>query len=566
MKTFITLYILILTISINSQDISSTNTKFEKWQQPGYYRGYNVLYESPKTLQDFIDFKNYGGNLFQIGTKGFMGEDAPYAVQQAHIDGTDMLVNYCRQAGIHYVIAVRSGPGAYDTYLESSGQSGESRIWNSNNTSEQAQYANMLKMIVQRYSADSLFAGLTIMVEPRPKVRQIPANTSALYKRFLETVFNIHMDRVYNFFISQVRTVDSKLPLIVENFAYSTPELFPPYDVNDPYVVYSYHNYQPKEYTNAQAPFTVNYPGYYWNLTTLSQQTYNAEFIRGTILSKVRSYQLSSGRPIFMGEFGMFLPQNGGQNYINDVLSACKDYGWHVSLWDWRRRSGQNWDIEIFQGDNHAHWNAVLSNFHAPPVPGAISPVSGSNITTSNPVFRWDSLTSFTSYDFMLRDSSSNPVLVVKDINLARLTYTGTPLRPGMRYNWQIRSKNPGGKTENWSEWSSVYYFTAGSLTGINNNEIPGEFKLSQNYPNPFNPSSVISYEISKASFVRLKVYDLLGREVSSLVNEQKSPGKYSVTFSATALSSGIYFYRLDAVNSDGSVSFTDIKRMMLIK
>ena len=132
-----------------------------------YFRGYNI--ENEHVYQDYVDFKNYGGNLFHIGIRGFLAEDAPYATVQSSINSTDAIVNHCRQAGIYYVIAVRSGPGAYDTYLESSGQTGESRIWNTGNTTEQTLYANMLKSIVERYKNDSLFVGINLVVEPRPK-------------------------------------------------------------------------------------------------------------------------------------------------------------------------------------------------------------------------------------------------------------------------------------------------------------------------------------------------------------------------------------------------------------
>jgi hypothetical protein len=239
----------------------SDNSKYDKWLRASFFRGYNVLYETPKTLQDFKDFKNYGGNLFQIGTRGFNAEDPPYQTIPENIAGTDLLVNYCRQAGVHYVIAVRSGPGAYDTYLESSGQTGESRIWNTGNTAEQSLYSDMLALIADRYRGDSLFVGLNLVVEPRPKVKLIPANTSELYKYFLETVYNIHMDNVYANFVEKVREKDTALPIIIENFAYSTPELFPSYVINDPYIIYSAHNYMPKEYTNDTIPGSLVYPG-----------------------------------------------------------------------------------------------------------------------------------------------------------------------------------------------------------------------------------------------------------------------------------------------------------------
>ena len=87
---------------------------------------------------------------------------------------------------------------------------------------------------------------------------------------------------------------------------------------------------------------------------------------------------------------------------------------------------------------------------------------------------------------------------------------------------------------------------------------------FSQNYPNPFNPVTNLEFGISDLGFVSLKVYDLLGKEVMTLVNEKLSPGTYEVEFSATGggsgLTSGVYFYRITAGE------FTDTKRMMLLK
>ncbi|HEY3251270.1 MAG TPA: T9SS type A sorting domain-containing protein [Ignavibacteria bacterium] len=95
---------------------------------------------------------------------------------------------------------------------------------------------------------------------------------------------------------------------------------------------------------------------------------------------------------------------------------------------------------------------------------------------------------------------------------------------------------------------------------GNNNNQIPDEYMLMQNYPNPFNPSTVISFQLPKAGNVKLVVYDLLGREVKTLVNEFKSQGTYEVEFNAADYASGVYFYRLE------SGTFTDTKKMLLVK
>jgi len=91
-------------------------------------------------------------------------------------------------------------------------------------------------------------------------------------------------------------------------------------------------------------------------------------------------------------------------------------------------------------------------------------------------------------------------------------------------------------------------------------NLIPETFSLSQNYPNPFNPSTSISYQLPTNGLVTLKVFDLLGREVRILINQEKPAGTYSVDFSAADLPSGVYFYKLTAG------SFTSTKKMMLMK
>ncbi len=88
----------------------------------------------------------------------------------------------------------------------------------------------------------------------------------------------------------------------------------------------------------------------------------------------------------------------------------------------------------------------------------------------------------------------------------------------------------------------------------------PTEYKLEQNFPNPFNPTTNIRYSIIKASKVTLKIYDILGREVKTLVNTEQAPGQYTVMFDAQNLSSGVYFYQLNAG------SFTATKKLMLLK
>ncbi len=99
------------------------------------------------------------------------------------------------------------------------------------------------------------------------------------------------------------------------------------------------------------------------------------------------------------------------------------------------------------------------------------------------------------------------------------------------------------------------------NLTGVKKKgTLPEQFSLFQNYPNPFNPTTMISYQLPMNNHVTLKVYDALGREVATLVNELKDAGNYSVKFDASKLSSGMYFYILNAGN------FSSVKKMILMK
>lgn len=101
-----------------------------------------------------------------------------------------------------------------------------------------------------------------------------------------------------------------------------------------------------------------------------------------------------------------------------------------------------------------------------------------------------------------------------------------------------------------------------GMVTGVpeSNSGLPMSFKLLQNYPDPFNPTTAISYRLAAVSHVTLRVYDVLGRDVAELVDERQNPGSYTVTFDASKLPSGVYFYRLNAGN------YTATKKMVLTK
>lgn len=123
------------------------------------------------------------------------------------------------------------------------------------------------------------------------------------------------------------------------------------------------------------------------------------------------------------------------------------------------------------------------------------------------------------------------------------------------KYNWL-------GVANESSAYQALLWFGIPILTDVEQvgNNIPKEFSISQNYPNPFNPSTTINFSLPKASNVVIKVFDVLGREVATLLNGEKAAGNYEVNFDASKLSSGLYVYTINAG------SFTSTKKMMLMK
>jgi hypothetical protein len=120
---------------------------------------------------------------------------------------------------------------------------------------------------------------------------------------------------------------------------------------------------------------------------------------------------------------------------------------------------------------------------------------------------------------------------------------------------------NTGSSHPNDGFDATVYTLDFSGITDVENaDQLPQNYALDQNYPNPFNPATTITYAVPQNSFISLRVVDILGNEVQTLVNETKSAGTYTVSFDATSVPSGVYFYTLEAGN------FVSSKKMLLIK
>jgi photosystem II stability/assembly factor-like uncharacterized protein len=253
--------------------------------------------------------------------------------------------------------------------------------------------------------------------------------------------------------------------------------------------------------------------------------------------------------------------------------------------------SGQSWD-DLSVSDTSAHFNRVLISTFYPNFDRVWAVADNGIIYASTDYgFSWFTQNSGTNnnlYDLSFRNSDegivageNGTVIYTTD---GGSTWLEDPYLGGLTTKHIISIaavdsntasaiivSSLGGESA-LAETTFILTVSSDSIVGIGveHNSLPATFKIFQNYPNPFNPSTKIKYQIPKLSFVTLKIYDVLGGEIATLVNEEKPIGSYEVEFSAISgsasggdawnLTSGIYFYRLQAGN------FIQTKKMVLLR
>jgi hypothetical protein len=160
-----------------------------------------------------------------------------------------------------------------------------------------------------------------------------------------------------------------------------------------------------------------------------------------------------------------------------------------------------------------------------------------------------------TSSVFNTNDDSNLFYITTNSDNSYTISYSSVPDR---NYYYAVSALDRNNVE---SAVSNIVSVIVTGIAGLNN---PSNFKLEQNYPNPFNPSTNIAYYVGSKGFVTLKIYNILGQEIRTLVNEVKDAGRYVVNFNAMNQPSGMYIYKIQ-VSADNK-TFVDYKKMMLTK
>jgi len=271
----------------------------------------------------------------------------------------------------------------------------------------------------------------------------------------------------------------------------------------------------------------------------------------------------ATGLPVYMTEFDIDEPDDANQlaqykiyfpifwsnpgvkgitfwGYIeDDVWTAHPDT--YLLRSDGRERPALQW---------------LRTYVETPLPPSLVSPVAVTG-APRNPLLVWRSSALATSYRVQVSDSRTFVGFAVDSV-VADTSLQLNPLAANGQYYWRASATNSIGA----SDYSAMVGFTTGDLvSGIESTgAMPSEFSLEQNYPNPFNPTTSFEFQVSSFEFVSLKVLDVLGREVATLVQGNRQPARYRVRWSASGLPSGVYFYRLSAG------SFVDTKKMVVAK
>ena len=193
-----------------------------------------------------------------------------------------------------------------------------------------------------------------------------------------------------------------------------------------------------------------------------------------------------------------------------------------------------------------------------PSTPILISPLNNSQGESLTPLLNWDTASNSTSFGIQVStDSLFGAIIFDSVVSISQVTVPSGMLSNNVRYYWKVRGSNVSGS----GPWSVIWNFTSAPLAFHQNGDaIPKEFKLYNNFPNPFNPATNIRFDVPKSGNVEISVYDMLGKEITTLVNLQLQPGTYETEWDASGYSSGIYYYKITCGD------FTQTKKMVLVK
>jgi hypothetical protein len=216
------------------------------------------------------------------------------------------------------------------------------------------------------------------------------------------------------------------------------------------------------------------------------------------------------------------------------------------------------WRVRCSNGAGASAFSSVFT--FTTGFPGVTIALYPPNVATDIPIqvtFRWAENAAASSYRLQVALNSTFVPSLIDTAGLTDTAFAAPQLDYFKIYFWRLRAKNLTGE----ADWPAYSRFRTTQVTAVEGQPgTPEIFALSQNYPNPFNPTTRIQIAVARAGRVVLKVFDVLGKEETTLVDAEMPAGSYTVTFDASRLASGTYFYRMQAGE------FVATKRMLVLK
>jgi len=488
----------------------------------GMFRGINIgntmeapvegTWGNPPVQQHaFDDYKNAGFTAIRIPITwdGQTSTTSPYSIKSAWLARVDTVVSWGLKRGLFIIIDAH-----HETWLKTAlADSGIAR-----QDSDIARFDSIWSQIATHFQNKSDSLIFEILNEPDPAPE---AAVNALNVQVLRLIRRTNPTRIVSYsgymWSNSDQLVTAEIP-----------------DSSDKYLIGYYHSYDPY-------PFGLVGTGTYGSASDIAAT--KAKF------DEVTSWSQENNIPVILDEFGYIdtADYNSRMCAYGTVVDQALSHGVGAYAWD----DGGDFPIYNRTTGGFNEIKDILIHTY----PESPNGMEISQITSSSIEVRWHG-----------RNSESDSIIIERGVGSASFVhyaivpptdsvFVDSSIIPGNAYYYRLSML-----TKDSIEMQSYPIMLNARLTAVVERNALYHFELYNNYPNPFNPTTRIDYQLPMNSLVTLKVYDILGREVATLVNERENAGTHTVKFDAVNLASGVYFCRLQAG------TFTDMKKLLLLK
>ena len=454
----------------------------------------------------FDDYKNAGFTAVRIPITwdGHTSTTSPYAIDSAWLARVEQVVDWGLQRGLFITINAHH----------------ESWIKNSFTAANVARFDSIWSKVAARFKGKSDSLIFEIINEPYPMTG---ANVNALNAQVLKIIRQTNPTRIVSFSGYMWSNSDQLVTAAIP-------------DPSDKYLIGYYHSYDPY-------PFGLIGTGTYGSAADINAT--KAKFDQVTAWSKKNNI------PVILGEFGYIdtADYNSRMCAYGTVVDQALSHGVPSFAWD----DGGSFPVynRISGGFNEIK-DILIHTYPQSPNGMKISETGNHAIK-----LQWHNRNTEDDSIVIERRGGVHSVIfgVIGEVASTDSVFIDTSTSAGTPYYYRLSVTMKDS-----AELQSYPIMLNPVATSVRPLNVALEFELYDNYPNPFNPSTTIKFELPKSSHVSLTVYDILGREVSVLVNAKREAGAYEVKFDGSNLASGVYFYRIEAG------SFVQTKRLLLLR